>query len=290
VSVLDPVEVGRDVRRVLWITLGLNVLVSASKIVVGHLSQSQAMVADGYHSLMDGANNVVGLVVAAFAHRPPDAGHPYGHRKFESAAAILIGLALLALAWEVGVQALAHLGNPRLPDITVLNWVVMAGTLLVNVLVTRYEKAEARRLGSDYLMADAAHTRSDVYVTLGVVASFAGTRAGLPAADPLIAGAIAAFIATMGAQVLLGSFHALTDRAVITPEDLEFVVLKNPRVRSCTGIRTRGTADHVYVDLTIRLDGELTLQAAHDVADQIEASLMKSHPQIVDVVVHLEPE
>jgi cation diffusion facilitator family transporter len=282
-------SIGPAVRRVLWITLGLNVAISASKIVVGKLSHSQSMVADGYHSLMDGANNVVGLVVSTFAHRPPDEGHPYGHRKFESAAAILIGLALLALAWEVGDDALANLHAPRTPAIGPLSWVVMLGTLVANVFIARYEAREGRRLGSDYLVADAAHTRSDVFVTLGVVASFLGARAGFPSADPLIAVGIAVFIAWMGGQVLLGSFNALTDRAVLSPAELEAIVRQDPRVRACRDIRTRGTADHAYVDLTVRLDGALTLQAAHDVADEIEAALMRAHPEIVDVVVHLEP-
>src|SRR5512139_1921816 len=91
----------RGVRRVLWVTLGLNLAVSAGKVVVGHLSGSLAMVADGFHSLVDGANNVIGLIVAWFAFAPPDRDHPYGHRKFETAATTLIGFALLALAWEV---------------------------------------------------------------------------------------------------------------------------------------------------------------------------------------------
>src|SRR5215831_12810795 len=96
------VEVTRSgVRRVLWTTLLLNLAVSGAKILVGTLSGSLAMVADGYHSLVDGSNNVIGLIVAAFAFRPPDAGHPYGHRKFDTAATAAIGAALLTLAWEL---------------------------------------------------------------------------------------------------------------------------------------------------------------------------------------------
>ena len=99
------------VRRVLFWTLALNILVSAGKIVVGKLSVSLSMVADGYHSLTDGLNNVVGLVVASFAYKPPDAGHPYGHRKFETAATLLIGLALLGVSYHVVEQALSQLNS-----------------------------------------------------------------------------------------------------------------------------------------------------------------------------------
>jgi cation diffusion facilitator family transporter len=278
-----------DVRRVLWITLGLNVLVSASKIAVGTLSGSSAMIADGFHSLVDGTNNVVGLVVTALAYAPPDEGHPYGHRKFETAATLAIGLALLTLAYQVVSQALGHFTTTRVPAIGVLNWVVMAVTLVVNLFVAWYEGREGRRLGSPYLIADAAHTRSDIYVTLGVVGSFAGAKAGLPWVDAVVAIGIAIFIAFMGVQILVGSFHTLTDRAAIPADTIRHTVLGVPGVSDCREIRTRGGADAVYVDLIVHVDGSMALRDAHDVCDWIEAALMRKHPEIVDVVVHLEP-
>ena len=277
------------VRRVLWVTLGLNVAVSLAKIVVGKISGSVSMVADGYHSLMDGSNNVVGLVVASFAYAPPDEGHPYGHRKFETAATLLIGLVLLSVAYHVVEDALGQMAGARLPAITRLNWVVMGVTLLANIFVTLYESREGRRLGSGYLLADAAHTRSDIYVTLGVVASFAGARAGLPWVDGAVAVAIASFIAVLGVRILVGSFHTLTDRAVLPRQVLEGVVRAVPGVRACGDIRTRGGPEAVYVDLVVKVDGELTLRAAHDVADAVEAALQSARPEIVDVVVHVEP-
>jgi cation diffusion facilitator family transporter len=274
---------------VLWATLLLNLVVSGLKILVGTLSGSLSMVADGYHSLMDGSNNVVGLVVASFAYAPPDAGHPYGHRKFETSATLLISLALLGVAYRVVEGALARVNSPAVPDVGATNWIVMLGTLVVNLFVTQYESREGRRLGSSYLVADAAHTRSDVYVTLGVVASFAGAKAGLPWFDPVVAIGIAVFIAVLGVRILVGAFHTLTDRAVIPSDTLAPTVLSVPGVRSVREIRTRGGRDAVYVDLVVHVDGDLSLRAAHDVADSIEHALQRGHPEIVDVVVHLEP-
>ena len=123
---LDTDFQSRGVRRVLWITLALNLAVSAGKVIVGQLSGSLAMVADGFHSLVDGGNNVIGLIVAAFAFRPPDPGHPYGHRKFETAATSVIGMALLALAWEIFSSAFGRTTRGALPEISLLNWAVMA--------------------------------------------------------------------------------------------------------------------------------------------------------------------
>ena len=285
----DASVTGAGVRRVLWITLFLNLAVSAGKIVVGFLSGSVSMLADGYHSLVDSSNNVIGLIVSAFAYAPPDPGHPYGHRKFETAATLFIGAALLALAYNVVTEALGRAASHQLPEIGFLNWVVMLGTMAMNLFVSLYEGREGRRLGSEYLIADSLHTRSDLYVSLGVIASFAGARAGLVWADTAVAVAIAAVIAVQATRILVGAFHVLTDRAALPAEGLAVVASAVEGVRSVREVRTRGGADAVYVDLIAHVDGGLSLQAAHDVADQIEAALQKAHPQIVDVVVHLEP-
>jgi cation diffusion facilitator family transporter len=278
------------VRRVLWITLALNLAVSGGKIAVGLLSASLAMVADGYHSLVDGSNNVIGLIVAAYAFAPPDPGHPYGHRKFETAATSLIGIALLSLAWEVVQGAFGRINDPSLPAIGPLNWAVMIATMGVNLFVSRYEAREGRRLKSAFLLADSTHTRADLFVSAGVIGSFVAATLGLGWGDPLVAAAIAATIAWQAVRILLSAFNVLTDRAAIPAEHLATLAAAVPGVLRVHGVRTRGQGDAVYVDLTVHLDGAMSLREAHDVADRIEAQLAKAHPEIVDVVVHLEPE
>jgi cation diffusion facilitator family transporter len=277
------------VQRVLWVTLALNLGVSAGKIAVGLVSGSLAMVADGYHSLVDGSNNVIGLIVAAYAFAPPDRGHPYGHRKFETAAAAGIGVALLLLAYHVLEGALGRIAEPALPAIGPLNWVVMVATMAVNLFVSRYEDREGRRLKSAFLVADATHTRADLFVSLGVVATFAAAKAGLAWADPLAAAVIAGVIAVQAVKILVSAFHVLTDRAVLDPERIAALAAAVTGVRLVREVRTRGRGDAVYVDLTVHLDGEATLHEAHAVADSIEEALRAAHPEIVDVVVHPEP-
>jgi cation diffusion facilitator family transporter len=281
--------VGAGVRRVLWRTLFLNAGVSLAKIAVGTLSGSLAMVADGYHSLLDGGNNLIGLVVTSWAYEPPDPSHPYGHRKFETAAAVGLGLLLLGLSYRLVEDALRRLVAPEPPTIGWLNWAVMAVTLAINIWVAAYEAREGRRLGSEYLMADAAHTRSDVYVTLGVAGSFAGARAGLVWADGLAAAAIAGFIAILAARILIGGFNVLTDRAPIPLAAIEGVVAGVSGVSAVRSVRARGGPGSAYVDVVAVMDGELTLRQAHAVADRIEDALVRAHPSIVDVVVHPEP-
>jgi cation diffusion facilitator family transporter len=156
--------------------------------------------------------------------------------------------------------------------------------------VSWYEAREGRRLKSAFLLADSTHTRADLYVSLGVVLSFVAALAGLGWADPVVAVTIAAVIAWQAAQILLSAFSVLTDRAVIPAEMLEPLAAAVPGVLRVHDARSRGRRDAVYVDLTVHLDAAMSLRQAHDVADRIEAELEKAHPEIVDVVVHLEPE
>ena len=235
---VDQSATRTGVQRVLWITLALNLGVSAGKIAVGLLSGSLAMLADGYHSLVDGSNNVIGLIVAAYAFRPPDRGHPYGHRKFETAAAAGIGGALLFLAYHVLEGAFARLTEPALPEIGPLNWAVMGVTMAVNLFVSWYEDREGRRLGSAFLVADATHTRADLFVSLGVVGTFAAAKAGLAWADPLAAVVIAGVIAVQAVKILISAFHVLTDRAAIEAERIETLALGVEGVRQVSGVRT----------------------------------------------------
>jgi cation diffusion facilitator family transporter len=166
----------------------------------------------------------------------------------------------------------------------------MVVTIGVNLLVSRYEAREGRRLKSAFLSADAVHTRADIYVSLGVVGSFGAAKLGLTWADPLVAVAIAGLIAWQAVRILLAAFDVLTDRAPIAVDTLERLALAVPGVLRVHDVRTRGRGDAVYVDLTAHLDAGMSLAGAHQIADRIEAALQDAHPEIVDVVVHLEPE
>jgi cation diffusion facilitator family transporter len=231
----------------------------------------------------------VGLIVTGFAYAPPCEDHHYGHRKYETSASLVIGLGLLLLAYHVVEGAFFQASRARLPEIGALNWIVIGLATAANLGVAWYETRQGQHLGSEFLIADAAHTRADVYVTLGVVASFAGARAGLTWVDPVVATAIAGFVAVLAVQILLGAFHVLTDRATIPREQIEQVVLGVEGVVGCREVRTRGRVDAAYVDLAVHADGKLTLYAAHALSEEIEQILKRTHPQIVDVVVHVEP-
>src|SRR5262249_30054605 len=157
---------------------------------------------DGFHSLTDAASNVVGLVGVRAASRPPDADHPYGHRKFETVAAGSITVFMVLLLIEVLRNALNRLSGREAPaEISAMTFVVMLVTVAVNVIVVRYESREAERLGSEVLLADAMQTRGDVWTSVTVIVALAGARAGFAILDPIAALVVAGFIGHAGYQI-----------------------------------------------------------------------------------------
>jgi cation diffusion facilitator family transporter len=278
-----------EVRRVLVRILFLNLAVAIAKIGYGHLSGSISILSDGFHSLTDGASNVVALVGLRLAKKPPDSNHPYGHRKFETLAAAAIALFLLVIVVEVAQAAFLRLRTGGAPSVTAGSFAVMFATLVINIAVVRAERRSAQRLSSELLLADARHTQSDVLTSLAVIAALAGAAIGYPILDPLAALVIIGFIGHAGFQIARDAARILSDAIVISEEDVRLVVLSVPQVVGCHQIRSRGSADHVFLDLHVWLDGATPLSEAHSVSHQVKDRLMARHPQIADAIIHIEP-
>lgn len=280
----------RRIRRVLWFVLGLNIMVAAAKLVWGYVSGSIAMQADGYHSLFDGASNVVGLIGLGMASRPADRGHPYGHGKYETYASAAIGAMLALAAYTVGSSAIERLltgGDP--PRVGVISFAVMLVTLAVNIGITLYERWVGKRLGSDILIADAKHTGSDVLVSLGVIGGLIAVRLGYPIADPLLALVVAGAIAYAAWGIFRQAGVTLSDAARIPPDDITSTVCEIPGVLGCHDVRTRGSQAEVYVDLHVQVAPEMTVEDGHELAEEAERAVVHRFPEVVDVIVHLEP-
>jgi cation diffusion facilitator family transporter len=279
-----------EVARVLFKVLVLNLVVAAAKIAFGYASGAISILSDGFHSLTDAASNVVGLVGVRAAGRPPDADHPYGHRKYETVAAAAVNAFLLLVIIEVLRNAFNHLtGRAQPPAIATASFGVMIGTILVNLAVIAYESRAARRLASEVLLADATQTRGDVWSSMTVIIALAGARAGMPILDPLAALVVAGFIGYSGFQVARATTGILSDRIVISDADLERVIMTVPGVLGCHQIRTRGAADHVFLDLHVWLPPDMRLTEAHHLSHIVKDRLMARYPQIADAVIHIEP-
>ena len=278
-------EVRKVLIRILWLNLG----VALAKIVFGQISGSISILSDGFHSLTDGASNVVALVGLRLAQKPPDANHPYGHRKFETLAAGGIALFLLVVVVEVAQAAFFRLRSGGAPTVTAASFAIMLGTLVINIAVVRAERRAAKRLSSELLLADARHTQSDVLTSIAVVAALVGSANGYPLLDPLAALVIVGFIGYAGFDIARGAARILSDEIVISEEEVRKIVQSVPRVLGCHRIRSRGPADHVFLDLHVWMDGATPLIDAHAVSHEVKDRLMDQYPQIADAIIHIEP-
>jgi cation diffusion facilitator family transporter len=277
------------IGRVLFRVLLLNVAVATAKLAFGYATGAVSIVSDGFHSLTDAASNVMGLVALHASRKPPDSDHPYGHRKFETLAAAGIFVFLLIAVIEVVETAVGRLRSGHVPDVSIYSFVVMLSTLAVNLGVVRYESRRARAIGSELLLADAMHTRSDVLTTCAVLGSLAAVWLGFPALDAVGALVVAVFIARTGYQIALETSGVLADRVVLNENAIRGVVMSIPHVVGCHHIRTRGSFDHTFLDLHVWLPPDMPLHEAHRLSHVVKDRLMESFPQIADAIIHIEP-
>lgn len=279
----------RSIRRVLIGLLIANLTVVTVKIIVGFGTGSLAVFGDAVHSSADALNNVLALVVIAVAARAPDEDHPYGHHKFETLGALAIVAFLSVTAFEVVRGAVLRLseGPPEL-DVTRTHLVLLVLTLLINSLVAGYESWKGKRLGSDILLADAAHTKADVFITLGVLLGLALTRAGVAWADPAVALMVAAVIVTLAYGILNRAVPVLVDQYAFPPETIRSAAETVEGVKRAYDIRSRGTHDKVFAEVTIAVDGHTSVKQAHDIADGVEEHL-RNNLELHQIIVHVEP-
>jgi cation diffusion facilitator family transporter len=277
------------VARVLLLVLLLNLAVAAAKLMFGYATGAVSIVSDGFHSLADAVSNVMGLVGIRASRKPPDDDHPYGHRKFETLAAAGIFVFLLMVVVELVETAIGRLRSGGTAHVSIYSFVVMVATLGVNLVIVRYESGAGRRLGSELLLADAAHTQSDVWTSCAVLTSLAAVKLGFPTLDAVGALIIAVFIARTGLQIGLETSGILADKVVLDEEQIRRVVMGVPDVLGCHHIRTRGTYDHTFLDLHVWFASDTTLYEAHRLSHVVKDRLMEAFPQIGDAIIHIEP-
>lgn len=277
------------ITRLLWGILFLNLAVAVAKLIYGWRSGAIAITADGIHSMTDASANVVGLIGIVMARRPPDADHPYGHRKYETFAALVVAALMLLGCREIALAAWERWHTPHLPDVSLAGYVVLGATIAVNLLVATVERREGRRLGSELLIADAAHTASDVMASLLVAASFVAAGFGIAWADVVASALIVALILHASFEILKGTLSTLSDERRIAPDQVERVALEEPGVLEAHNVRSRGPHDDIHLDLHVLVDAGMAIGAAHDMGHRVERRLRAKWPGLSDVVVHVEP-
>jgi len=282
----------RGVRRVLLLTLALNVAVVIGKLIAGLLAGSLSVISDAVHSSVDSLNNIVGLVVIRYAAAEPDAEHPYGHAKFETLAAFAIAGFLFVTCYQISLSAISRIINPAPspPEITALTIGVMIATIVTNIIVTVYEHREGKRLRSEFLVADAIHTRSDVLVSCSVLTGLVFVKLGYVWLDPIFALGVAAMIAWNGYKIFKATVPVLVDATPVKADRIAEIVENVPGVHSAHDIRSRGRGGEMFVEmhLHVRREVEHDHITTHAITEEVERRLEQEFGRVV-ATIHVEP-
>ncbi|MCL5270846.1 MAG: cation diffusion facilitator family transporter, partial [bacterium] len=290
---MDPTAVatsspGRRVLRVLWITLWLNVANFALKLLVALRSGNLTVLSDAFHGILDAANNIVGIFVMGQSWRPPDAAHPYGHRKFEALASLAVGGLMALTSWEVLKtivhRIVAHAGEPSVRVTPA--WLTMVGVgLALNIFITIYEGRRGRALRSTFLLADAAHTKTDVCVTLMSISSLV-LAPRWPWLDGVLSFLVVGVILRTGWKVVRENVQLLTDTVRLDPEPIRKLVEAVKGVENCHAVRTHGMPDDVHLDLHIVVRPDITADRTHEIESAVRETLCAAFPDIHEVAIH----
>ena len=287
----SPQERAAAASRSTWVSVGVNVVLSAVQIATGVLTKSQALVADGVHSLSDLVSDFVVLFANHHSQKDADADHPYGHHRYETAAALVLGLLLLAVGVGMLAAAAGQLQTPaNIPEVHLTALWVALGALGGKELLFRYMLTVAKRVKSSMLVANAWHARSDAASSLVVALGIVGNLAGYPILDPIAAAIVGFMIIKMGWGFGWDALHDLMDRAI---DDNEVTAIRQtlqetPGVMGVHDVRTRKMGDMVVVDAHIEVDATLSVEAGHDIAVEARRRVMLRH-RVLNVMAHVDP-
>ncbi|MDH3485448.1 MAG: cation diffusion facilitator family transporter [Myxococcales bacterium] len=284
---MNPPQRDFRVQRVILIEGTANVLVLGLKLAVGLSTGSFAVIGDAVHSLGDVANNVIAWIIVRMSARPADREHPYGHRKFETLAVFVLAALLVVLAIELALGALRHQAGPPVSHPWAVG--VMFVVLGVNIGLTSWENAWAKRLGSDILAADARHTLADVLTTIVIIVGWQLAARGYPWMDTICALGVSMFVLFLAFGLFRRAVPILVDRMALEPEELTASVLSVPGARSVKSVRSRSKGSSAAVDIVVGVNASLSMEEAHAIADAVEAKLADDFG-VEDATVHIEPD
>ena len=291
-STSHPTEKQEVARRTTWTSIALNSVLTTAQLIVGFIAHSQALIADGIHSLADIVSDFSVLVANRQAAAAPDVDHNYGHSRYETVASLFLGGLLIAVGagmlWRAGTRIV------NLQDIPA----VKAGALVVAIIVLiskealfRYMLRAAERVRSAILVANAWHARSDAASSLVVALGIIGSLAGFRILDPIAAALVGFLIGKMGWTFAWDALQDLSDRALdqTTTEDLHGILLNTPGVREVHELRTRKMGDLAIVDAHILVDPLISVSEGHYIAESARAHVL-ADPRVIDALIHVDPE
>lgn len=287
----DTPERHRVAQRSTLVSVAVNLVLTTVQVVVGVIAHSQALIADGIHSLSDLIADFVVLLANRHSHKEADEDHHYGHQRYETAASLVLGMLLLSVGAGMLWSAVHKLSDPdSIPKVQTMALYVALGALASKELLFRYMLAAAERVRSSMLVANAWHARSDAASSLVVALGIVGNLAGFPLLDPVAALIVGFMVSKMGWEFGWEALHDLMDRSASQDqiEEISTLIRQTPGVQGLHDLRTRKMGDMILVDAHLEVDGRLTVQEGHDIAVQARQRVMQALP-VLDVLTHLDP-
>lgn len=280
----------QKVKKVLIIILFVNWAVALVKIILGNAIGSGSVTADGFHSLSDGFSNVVGLIGIYLASRPKDEQHPYGHKRYENITGLFIGVVLAFFSFNIIKHAVTAFQNPVKPDISMESLYVLLATLLLNIAVAYIEYKKGLELNSDILIADSLHTKSDIFVTFGVIVTLIAIYFGAPPIiDSIISILVALAILFAAFGIVKKTGNILLDAVAVDVVKVKDFVLQFPEVKDVHAIRSRRSGNVIYIDMHILVDPDMNVKQTHDLVHLIEQKLRDKIDENIQTIIHTEP-
>ena len=294
IGVFEPVHPERfaAAQRSTWVSIVINLLLTFLQVAGGFFAHSQALMADGLHSLSDLLSDVLVLYANRHGNRHADAEHPYGHARMETAATLILGSFLAVLGVGLLVAATMRLQQPNaMMAVNPLALGIAVFALVAKEGMFRYMLAVAKRVRSQMLVANAWHARSDAASSLVVIIGVVGNLLGYTFLDLVAAAVVGVMIAHMGGKLALEAMAELIDTG-LDAEEVEAIrqtLLETHGVRGLHELRTRKMADNALVDAHIMVDPKISVSEGHYIAESARHAVLKKH-HVLDVMVHIDPE
>jgi len=290
---LDQAKIAKLKARASYVGAAVNILQTAIKLTFGILGQSAALIADGIHSLSDLLSDFLVIIAVRYGSREADGDHPYGHRRFETIATVILGVSLIGIGAGIVWHVLERVSAPEtllVPDANILG--IAALSILLNEWLYHYTKRIAKITRSKLLLANAWHQRSDALSSLVVLCGISGVLLGYPFADALGAVVVALMVAKMGAGLVFDSIKELVDTALPLPlvAEIRSVILSVDGVQGIHLLRTRRMGEDAYIDAHIVVDPRITVSEGHCIGDTVRDLLINRFDDVQDVLVHVDPE
>ncbi len=279
-------------QRSTWVSIAINLLLTFFQVLGGFFAHSQALMADGLHSLADLLSDILVLFANRHGNKHADAEHPYGHARIETAATLILGLLLAGLGVGLLVAAALRLQHPQaVLAVSPIALGVAVVALIAKEGMFRYMLAVAKRVRSQMLVANAWHARSDAASSLVVVVGIVGNLLGYTFLDLVAAAVVGVMIAHMGAKLAYEALQELVDTGLDEGEvaAIRATLLATPGVRSLHDLRTRKMADNALVDAHIIVDPKVSVSEGHYIAEAARNAVLNAH-HVLDVMVHIDPE